>query len=1078
MLALYGTAMAGTLLVEPKMLRLNLMPHGVTDYYRDFQAINVGLLGAQAALVALIYPLVIALVGVLFEARTTTGGRLNVFLSETEAVASGGSALLLCAVIAFQLPLSAQLPVRMVAVATLLNTAWLVLNVWGTGFFVVRAFDFIRPQTRTDLVRRYTTNVAWRVELEVLVTANRFLHAVEYGYLPGGRRGPPAGGGEFSAVRTVAVSVSPWMPDTVEDTVKALLDDASVLADVRLPVLAVVARAWLRSASESTPAAHSGFGGGPHLIFRYLGGQLDSGLCILAVTSGGYGLDWAQRTLVRLAYRFRRSPGRRTPPWSASARLLREVVSELIPLVEAGRLEEFSTQLDQVIDLHAFLFQVATAPGSPSPLSYAQMRSLTGFGHVGDEWARAYFDLIKRAVARLPQTPEFFGNCAFLASNLYGAAARHGVSPAALSSLHSIARFVFWGLREWAVATYRAETGRSGGPGAAFELAPVGAEVYGRAWRDLVAGWDRLGDAFRAELPDEPDRAWSALGASFEPLWAHLEGSAVMVAASAFAGDLLATRWSTDTLLKWYNASADRWNKHWTGLPIEDALADPVMLKESWAEITVQPRIAALAAAGLGPVDAFAGVIENAWSDTQVLLLCVLGRWATASNISGTAMVAARGILRREFYDRDARTDDRRELFSLSSFVEAITRMTCLSDFGQREGWDASISGLLYQLGQVLDQPRVSGRIYTSTLSFHHVSEFATEQAAYLVALAAQDRSPSERLKRALAAVTARDDAAARRLLQHLAKLTAAVASLNSVQHGPFVAALRGAPDHAGFEDGRTCASEVLNACIAVVDAARVARVRSAPIDREYLSVIAAAAGATAFTKETADSPIALFEEVALVHELLEPFTFGLVIDRGTATAPRMADPISGEVEWWRDKVRRDASILVFQDVVRIAPTVEVRGETADRYWSVVKAGADAITASGDRPLLLVSENADPPWLKDWMQQWPGQELADLPDGLRVWRARPKPGPRYVFNLNEIAVHAVPIADLGCSYLLPAGLLRRVEFTEFAPACTARAEFEDDPDDPWKGNLKVTFARHVQLGSGLLTRIVTGIAAP
>jgi hypothetical protein len=383
--------------VEQPWFRFNPRPHDVTDYYRDFQTINVGLLGTQAALVALIYPLVIALVGVLFEARTTTGGRLDVFVSETEAIVTGGSALLLCAIIALQLPFGAQFPVRMVVATTVMNVAWFVLNAWGAGFFVVRAFDFVRPQTRTDLVRRCAAGVAWKAELEVIVTANRFLNAVEYGYLPGGQRGHPSDGNDLGSVlnpaKAAAVSVSPWVPDTVEVSVEALLDEASVLADVRLPVLAVVAGAWLRSVREAMPLRQAGNGAGPHLIFRYPQSQLDPGPCVLADASGGHGLDWAQKVLVRRAYRFRRSNARRRPPpRSATASLLREVVSELIPMVEVSRLQEFSTQLDQVIDLHAFLFQIAAAPGSPS-FNYARMESLTGFGQIGDEWARAYRDL-------------------------------------------------------------------------------------------------------------------------------------------------------------------------------------------------------------------------------------------------------------------------------------------------------------------------------------------------------------------------------------------------------------------------------------------------------------------------------------------------------------------------------------------------------------------------------------------------------------------------------------------------------------------------------------------------------------
>ena len=150
--------MLATLLIQPHHLGLKV-PSNVTDYYRDFQNINVGILSAQAALVALVYPLVIALVGLLFEARTTTGGRLSIFFRETEAIATGGSSLALCAFLTVQMPVTAQLPLRTTFAATLLNWIWFIANLFGLGFFLQRSFDFIRPQTRPTLLRRYAVNL-------------------------------------------------------------------------------------------------------------------------------------------------------------------------------------------------------------------------------------------------------------------------------------------------------------------------------------------------------------------------------------------------------------------------------------------------------------------------------------------------------------------------------------------------------------------------------------------------------------------------------------------------------------------------------------------------------------------------------------------------------------------------------------------------------------------------------------------------------------------------------------------------------------------------------------------------------
>src|SRR5690606_6866610 len=93
-------------------------PPAVPDYFRDLQSINLGLLGAQAALLGLVYPLVIGLVGLLFEARSARGNRLQVYFRETEALAVGGMSLALLMFMALQLPGLAVAPLNVSVSAT------------------------------------------------------------------------------------------------------------------------------------------------------------------------------------------------------------------------------------------------------------------------------------------------------------------------------------------------------------------------------------------------------------------------------------------------------------------------------------------------------------------------------------------------------------------------------------------------------------------------------------------------------------------------------------------------------------------------------------------------------------------------------------------------------------------------------------------------------------------------------------------------------------------------------------------------------------------------------------------------
>lgn len=179
---IYGGALAATWLI-PTVSWGPQIPNGVGDYFRDFQTINLALMGAQATLLGLVYPLVIALVSLLFQEPSTRGARLNVYFKETEATVVGGAALLFVVVISAQSVFYGQLPVRVVAAMTVVNILWFIANLGGLAFFVLNSLEFIRPAGRHRMMESYIANTAWPAQFLAAVRVNRLLGAQAYGYI-------------------------------------------------------------------------------------------------------------------------------------------------------------------------------------------------------------------------------------------------------------------------------------------------------------------------------------------------------------------------------------------------------------------------------------------------------------------------------------------------------------------------------------------------------------------------------------------------------------------------------------------------------------------------------------------------------------------------------------------------------------------------------------------------------------------------------------------------------------------------------------------------------------------------------
>src|SRR5262249_6757516 len=141
-----------------------------------------------------------------------------------------------------------------------------------------------------------------------------------------------------------------------------------ILANVRLPILAVVADSWLaaaRQVQELRPRQRRRRNGHCHerarLIFAPIYGETYSGIVELARTSSaGPSLGGAHRLLVRWAYRFQPASGTPAPP--STETLVKEAVADLIASIDAGRRQEFEAQLRGLADLHIFLFEIAEVP--------------------------------------------------------------------------------------------------------------------------------------------------------------------------------------------------------------------------------------------------------------------------------------------------------------------------------------------------------------------------------------------------------------------------------------------------------------------------------------------------------------------------------------------------------------------------------------------------------------------------------------------------------------------------------------------------------------------------------------------
>lgn len=1007
---------------------------------RDFWTVNVGILGVQAALVGLVFPLVIAFVGLLNQGRASFASRLTIYIESTAAIFVGISSLLLCLAIAIQLPIASRISASAVAAATGLNLLWLIANVAALAYFILRTIAFLHPARQMPILRAYVANVVWPRELSEIVTRNRWDGATTYGYLPAGEEGEDL----FEPGHGARTWYS-GMIDSGEPRVRRQLWKKKQLIDVKFAVVAPIIRSWLTAVEPLGADRQHDFVIPIEPGKDYEGEQI----LVRATTALGpisrFGL-WS-------AFRFRTAREDHGAV-KETAELLRELIADLLVLIDGRQTEEFAAQLAEVIEFHVFLYNLAQC--RDEDFNYALIGGeggLFGFTRtLGPYWVRAYRDLIDRAVERLPDEPAFTARLAHAPSYLYGRAART-IMPKALAPLLMMAEVLAYQMMEWAKGERLAIA-----PAVGVDRPPQRPsrrdENYAEAWREFVSGWERLLQAIAAS-PDRRERKareWSEFQRIAENVIAHLRATTELTARAVWLGDETATRWTCDLMLHWNIQSERAWDTRDAYWRLEPEGLTLELLDRPWTDVEPLGRApdSTPAAASL----MFGAILHNAWRDHLVTLASLTIHWAIYRGIGPTTLLAARMLLRNEPHDRGDFGISGDQLLAGVDLLVAILRIQ-----GAGARWiDRSYAGrfdhLLENLGRIGDEPSVSMRIYSSGggLSFEALPK------AHVLAIMATSERPQGLNRELRRQLTQHHDESLQRRKAYLEALLAACDEVDPDAHGAIVAAIADL-DLASFDARRTHARQLIEESLAILNGHRAQAIADAAIDPARIAALAQSASEQAFTPDR--FPLNLFAAIEPTSDDLEPYRLRAAgQSKGSYTDPPMGHTVINEDSWWRDAVAGQITARLWWDVLAKGDFQEIDGRSPEEFWRAVDEGSARIKEAGHDPVLVLTSTSHPEWLRDW--RWPhGPDVVPKPANLVITEATDQ-AEGYAFSLNDVPVYEAP-SLYGLAYLFPSQLLARVRYHQFADGLPVSLEFEPDAEDAWTGTMVASFERAVEL---------------
>ena len=536
----------------------------------------------QAAIAAMIYPIVIGFVSLLLQRRHSAKASLHVYLHDSAAILTGLSALLLVAAMATQFFFISTAGNAVLTDWLILDGVWFLLNILGVIWFLARTFDYLRPERRADIMRAYAINHVWPAEMRRNLEYHLFCGAVHYGWLPG------PGYGDDNNNSSTAILPSPVGRGMGSVQVAGKCKGSWMIKDVRFRSLSLAIRSWQRreerlaESADDQPELFSGLRQSRLFILPLVPGDRYEEKVGLCRTEGDSGLRGWERWLTRWSFVLVPVTGK-TASLSIGD-ILNGLITEVQVAMESGEEAAFREALHELVDLHVALLlagDFVTDTGQRDNYANLVDRSHMFESRMHDLWAREYRRLYEGAVDRLSASDTYFSAMAHVTGWLISRLGE--VRPVSISSnLLRLSRYLHYRLNRWWSKTGEEQGLLDHGPCHPGTLNVPAFTAYESAIKTFIGAWESLKNDRFPPTRDEP-LEWGEYGEITELYTEHLDGTLTMLFDSLSLGNKEGAEWLCDSLMKWWNTIRFRFDNSYYYIRDERKLTLE-LLRKPWSE--------------------------------------------------------------------------------------------------------------------------------------------------------------------------------------------------------------------------------------------------------------------------------------------------------------------------------------------------------------------------------------------------------------------------------------------------------------------------------------------------------------
>jgi len=1017
----------------------------------------------QSTIVALIYPIVIGFVTLLLQRRHSAKASLHIYLHDTSAILTGLSALFLVFSMSVQFFFLHMVSDSTISGWLLIDTIWFLVNILGVIWFLIRTFDYLRPERRAAIMRIYALNYIWPAEVRCNLESNLFLGAIYYGWLPG-----PVYGDEKSKSKTAIITGSIGR-DMGDIQVTKRKKGNWTIGDVRFRLLLLVIRSWQRredklaSSSEKKPDTLFGMRDSRLLILPSVPGEPfdpEVGLCR---TKGGTGLKLWERWLIRQSFYL--IPLKDNLPSLSISDLLNDFITEIQVYLQSGEEVVFTEALRELIDLHSSLIQSGDFIndfGKNDNYTNLVDRNHVFFGdRVHALWGREYRRLIDASVARLSISNVYFNHMVNVSGWLISRLEK--IRPIEiLCHLLNLSRYLHYRLNRWWSKTGEEQGSLKHDPCEPCTLHSPAFTIYESAIKQFIGNWESLKDIHFPPSRDEK-QTWDEYGDYTKLFAEHLKGTLYMLFDSLSLGNSEGSEWLCDGLIKWWSTTRFGFDDYHYYIR-DKRMLTLELIGKPWDEAKKAIDLSVVGGdEDNAPKVLWSACIYNYWTDlccVSLYAIIQIGKYCVCEKSLPAQLIQAlaRGRALREGGSEIVR---QWPIKTVEDLLVAIIRQYYF-DGGYRQGYRLGIDNVVEGILGQGKPAMVPGRVY-SGWGLEDLDALRDGQLALLCLLVKKDWLPSPKLMKTIQKWGIQDDRGLRAFVESLKQLKTRLNETEFQEYQSLYLCVKQMfNDCDDFQDAITLVGAGFDQLIKDIEGFRFEQLSDAQVSYERLSEVAQWGSRSGFNKITADVPISLFREVR--HSDKKYTEHSLVLrkmNKGEFVKPEMAQRVSNEDEWFDHTVKSHVAVSVMAHVLKNLDIEIVDVDEPNLYWEHIKTAAINIRKEGGSPILFVASRADPRWLMDWIRSSYGDRVS-RPEDLQFHRGNQFDCEGYMGSLNDIPVYIAPIGT-GSSYLVPKETLDVILFTEFEKGVFLRVAFEPVEGKDTLINLRLSWFSRLDL---------------